>query len=185
MQAGLTLSLWMLLTVCYCGAGVSDSWGEGLTGYYYKRATKNGPIVSGPHDHKVVDKKIDFATATWDWAPFGMQDQFSVNWKGWIYIEKGGPHVFATFSEDGSSLYLDGMKVVDNMSARHEPVWTPGSILLGEGYHKIEIIYFHWKDSSGMGLYWDTGQGVRIVPSDVLFPEDFDPPAFKGARDVS
>lgn len=148
---------------------------EGLTGYYYPRAKKNGPVVSGPHSHKVIDKKIDFGTSTWAWQPFGMKEHFSVYWTGWIHIETGGSYAFATFSDDGSYLYINDKKVVDNNKGYQEPLWGTGSIDLLPGHHKIELVYYNWKDSSGIGLYWDTGGGAMIVPGDILFPEDSRP----------
>lgn len=151
----------------------NNAFAEGMTGYYYQRATRNGPVVTGPYDYKVIDRKIDFAVSTWDWKPFGMKDHFSACWRGWIYIERGGPYLFATFSDDGSFLYIDDTKVMDNNKGGLEPSWATGKIDLAGGYHKVEIVYYNWKGSSGMGLYWDTGQGARLVPGEILFPEDF------------
>lgn len=167
----------MALTTVLVGAWADLSSSEGLTGYYYHRAKKNGPVVNGPHDAKVVDGKIDFATNTWAWQPHGWTENFSVYWTGWIYIEKAGYYIFATFSDDGSFLYIDDHKVVENNSGAQEPAWQTGNIRLAPGYHRIDIVYYNWKDSSGIGLYWDTGIGARIVPGDILYPADFAPPA--------
>lgn len=166
------IAVW-LLCLLFSGIFAGVSFAEGLTGYYFHRAKKNAPVVTGPHDYKVIDKKIDFATATWDWTPFEMKEHFSVRWVGRIYIEKGGPYVFATFSDDGSSLFIGENKVVDNNSGFQEPRWVTGTIDLTPGYHEIEIVYYNWKGSSGMGLYWDTGNGMQIIPTEILFAEDF------------
>ncbi|MDH4100498.1 MAG: PA14 domain-containing protein [Nitrospirota bacterium] len=148
---------------------------EGLTGYYYQRAKKSGPVVVGPPDQVVVDKTINFATNTWNWRPFGWQEHFSVYWTGWINISSGGSITFSTFSDDGSKVYIDDQNIVENNRGRQEPSWSSGTANLSPGYHKIEITYYNWKGSGGMGLYWDTGAGAQIVPTDVLFPETFQP----------
>ena len=148
---------------------------EGLTGYYYHRAKKSGPVVVGPPDQVTIDKTIDFGTTTWNWQPFGWQEHFSVYWTGWIYINNGGLYSFATFTDDGAWLYIDDQKIVENNRGRQEPSWNTGTADLSPGYHKIEITYYNWRESSGMGLYWDTGGGFKIVPSDILFPEGFRP----------
>lgn len=165
-----------ILLAFLCAVALMDAacaFAEGLTGYYYNRAKKSGPVVTGPHDHKVIDPKVDFATSTWNWTPFGMEKHFSVYWTGWIYVDAAKEHFFATFSDDGSSLFIDDRKVVDNNRGYQEPQWQAGSIDLSSGYHKIEILYFNWRGSGGIGLYWDLGEGFKIVPGERLFPEDF------------
>src|SRR5579864_9145625 len=46
---------------------------------------------------------------------------FSVEWRGFIVVLRGGAYTFATVSDDGSSLYVGGKLVVQNQG-RHGPV---------------------------------------------------------------
>ena len=41
-------------------------------------------------------------------------DHFSGEWSGKIKIDKAGEYTFATISDDGSRLFINGKQVVDN-----------------------------------------------------------------------
>ena len=77
----------------------------GLTGAYYSNMEWQGePVVSrvestpylkGETGPKLLSTNI-----------------FSVTWSGWIVIAKSGSYRFATYSDDGSHLWIDGQEIV-------------------------------------------------------------------------
>ena len=40
---------------------------------------------------------------------------FASEWKGKVFIKNGGRYTFSTASDDGSKLWIDGKKLVNNM----------------------------------------------------------------------
>lgn len=68
-------------------------------------------------------------------------DNFQVRYSGQINIETGGTYTFATTSDDGSKLYINGFEVVDN-DGYHGPQTQTGSVDLTAGVHDIQVLYF-------------------------------------------
>ncbi|WP_161634457.1 PA14 domain-containing protein, partial [Aquimarina pacifica] len=68
-------------------------------------------------------------------------DYFGFTFEGYINITNEGNYTFYTSSDDGSSLYIDDVKIVDN-DGLHGVEEKSGSICLEEGYHKINVAYF-------------------------------------------
>src|SRR5579871_6237980 len=55
---------------------------------------------------------LDFMTAA-DSTSFPQQD-FSIEWSGWLRTDRDGQYTFFTTSDDGSTMELDGHLIVDN-----------------------------------------------------------------------
>ncbi len=68
-------------------------------------------------------------------------DYFGFTFEGYINIANEGNYTFYTSSDDGSNLYIDDVKIVDN-DGTHGVQEKSGSICLEEGYHKIKVTYF-------------------------------------------
>lgn len=78
-------------------------------------------------------------------------DTFSVRWSGKIRADIEGDYLFATVSDDGIRLVIDGTAIIDNWAAH--PVTTDyAAVALGEGLHDIEVVYYN-----------DTGDGIASV----------------------
>lgn len=150
---------------------------RGMTGYYYQNAEPERAIITGPYDHKKIDTRIDFRTATFDWKPFGMDQRFSVYWNGWLYIDEKRYYAFSLLANGGAELYIDEVKMVDKPPQPNKRWGTSSLVLLDPGYHRIELIYHNWGGSAGIGLYWNQGEGEYLIPTDKLFPEDAVDPA--------
>ena len=55
-----------------------------------------------------------------------------------------GEYEFQTTSDDGSRLYIDDKKVVENWGL-HGMVNKKGTVVLSKGYHDFKVEYFnHW-----------------------------------------
>ena len=94
---------------------------------------------------------------------------FSVVWKGWILIEQAGTHGFATNSDDGSTLKIDGKSVVEN-GGIHGLSRANGDIALERGLHEIEIAYAQYGGFCVMQAFWTPpNHAERPLPKDILF----------------
>ncbi|NHN23186.1 PA14 domain-containing protein, partial [Bacillus amyloliquefaciens] len=83
--------------------------------------------------------------------------------------EKDGKYQFATQSDDGSKLFVDGKEVVNN-DGNHGVEEKTGSTDLKAGKHAIKIQYYN----NGGGFWLDAfyrGPGVakQLIPADKLF----------------
>lgn len=102
--------------------------------------------------------------------------EFSVRWHGWIVIDTSGTYTFATHSDDGSYLRIDGQTVVDN-GGKHGLQKISGELELQRGVYPIEALYFQAGGFSFMQTLWSSpGRPERPIPADVLFVK---PPATK------
>jgi len=65
--------------------------------------------------------------------------QFGLVFEGVLIVEKGGEYVFWTRSDDGSELYLNGVRLVDN-TGHHAPLTKQSAaVALDAGRHPLRI----------------------------------------------
>jgi hypothetical protein len=98
------------------------------------------------------------------------QDQFALEKKKKIRIEKEGTYDFSLLSNDGSQLFLDDKIVIDHNGMHGADVEKTGSITLTGGMHPIRLHYFQ----AGGGMFLNvkySGPGIekQIIPATVLF----------------
>lgn len=103
-----------------------------------------------------------------DGIPLPRPEQVIVQLESDILIETAGFYNFYTRSDDGSVLWVDGIKVVNN-DGTHGVVEKSGKIKLESGMHNIQLIWFN----SGGGGYldsWYMGPGIvkQLIPASVL-----------------
>ena len=130
---------------------------NGLIGYYYPNAEWQGPPAVIQRDFFIIPNNI-------------LQEPFSIRWVGKIAIPVDGTYRFATRSDDGSYVFIDGQMVVDN-GGTHGAQMREGSVYLTKGFHDIEVRYFQQVGASEMAFFWVPPGGVQeIVPLEYLFP---------------
>ena len=69
------------------------------------------------------------------------QQEFSVEWSGWLRTDRDGPYTFSTRTDDGSTIEIDGHVVVDNGGV-HPATRRTGTIALTRGLHQIRLRFF-------------------------------------------
>ena len=85
---------------------------------------------------------------------------------GLINIPADGIYTFALTSDDGSTLVIDGDKIVDN-DGLHSPREIIGQKAMSKGYHPIEVRYF---DSNGGVLKMEVrNEKGNVLPASGLF----------------
>ena len=66
------------------------------------------------------------------------QQEFSVEWSGWLRTDRDGQYAFSTRTDDGSTLEIDGQVVVDNGGV-HLATRRTATIAMTPGLHQIRL----------------------------------------------
>ncbi len=108
-------------------------------------------------------------------------DNFAFNYEGAITIPQDGVYTFYTNSNEGSILYIDNTKIVDN-DGIHSSRERSGTITLTSGSHKIRVAYFEKTGGEALQVMW-SGPGItkQVIPADALkdaFTMPGTPPSF-------
>jgi hypothetical protein len=137
--------------------------------YEYYEAYYNSldEFEAGPETPKKVGVAANFDITVRD-----RDDGFVFRFTAKVAAPEDGYYTFYTSSDDGSELYVDGIKVVDN-DGLHGMQWMEGVKYLRAGLHDIVVMMF--ENGGGEGLQVEvTGPGIpRIpIPNEVLFLPD-------------
>ncbi len=98
------------------------------------------------------DPTIDF-----DWgpdapAPSFPANKFSVRWTGDLTVS-AGTYRFATFTDDGVRLYIDGVLKIDHFVAQ-PPTYYEIDLALADGQHRVVMEYFENYGNAQAKLTW-------------------------------
>lgn len=88
------------------------------------------------------------------------EDHYGFTFESFILVPADGLYEFYTISDDGSVLWVDGKKVVDN-DGSHAAVKATGLIGLKKGVHKIDVHYI--EDYEGQLLEAGMGKKEKIA----------------------
>jgi autotransporter-associated beta strand protein/predicted outer membrane repeat protein len=181
----------MGLTVTGAGnttlSGVVSSLGSasGLRGDYYSVPSGTAPALLDPTSSAwlgftaptvtAITPQVNFPSVNPNsFAPYATVgiDNVAARWTGWINIPTTETVDFASFSDDGSRIFIDGILVVDN-DAFQSATYREGSINLSAGLHTIDIEYFQAGGDALVTTGWDpTGSGnpsnVVSIPTSLL-----------------
>jgi endoglucanase len=141
--------------------------GTGLTGNYFNTKDLTGNAVL----NRTEDVNFDWAGSSP--AANVNNNSFSARWEGEVKAPVTGIYKFATVSDDGVRLWVDGIKIVD--------YWTDHSATTTEGNrtfnftagskHKIKMEYYESGGNAVAKLLWTVPDGTQIVvPKNFLFP---------------
>ena len=105
-------------------------------------------------------------------GPAGMP--FGVVWTARLVAPKTGTYIFETHSDDGSDLFIDGKRVVDNWGF-HTARFKRGTIRLRAGEHHFRMRYFDAGGGRQVTLRWKrphVDAEFVPLPEGTLFPEE-------------
>ena len=107
------------------------------------------------------EPSLDFVT---------IEDHYGIVFNGYIDVPQTGVWEFATTTDDGSVLYIDNMKVVDN-DGGHSAITAVGKVALEKGMHSFRFLYFEDYEGQELGWSWKApGADVLTpIPVDVLY----------------
>jgi hypothetical protein len=100
--------------------------------------------------------KIDVSVRTRD-------DQFSLRFDGIVWVPEAGEYSFYTTSDDGSRLYIDGQRVVDN-GGPHGPEEKSGTVRLAAGGHRLTVTFFEQGGGESVSAAW---QGPSVAKQEI------------------
>lgn len=86
-------------------------------------------------------------------------ENMALRFEGFLPIEQAGKYSFQLSSDDGSLLYIDGKKVIDNDGV-HGVEAVQGSVNLTPGAHAIRVDFFEASGGEEVTLEW-AGPGVK------------------------
>jgi hypothetical protein len=93
-----------------------------------------------------VERQINLDFMTAGSAPLPQQE-FSVEWSGWLRTDRDGEYAFSTRTDDGSTIEIDGQVVVDNGGVRPATRRTATTVMT-RGLHHIRVRFLQ-----AAGLY--------------------------------
>ncbi len=94
---------------------------------------------------------------------------FGLVYTGFIQIDQPGEYRFYTQSDDGSNLYINDKKVVDN-DGDHGVKESSGDIKLEAGKHPIRVEYFNGGGGYWLDVFYKSADGPKqLIPANKLF----------------
>ncbi|MCC6228800.1 MAG: hypothetical protein IT432_06190 [Phycisphaerales bacterium] len=96
----------------------------------------------------------------------GPTNYFAAKFSGIINIPETGTWIFKLGSDAGARLVIDGIPVI-NDDANHSFRFTPGSVELTAGKHRVEVRYMEIYYSQGLVLTWQAPSAPyeEVVPA--------------------
>ncbi len=97
------------------------------------------------------------------------ENDFALQLKSFIQIDKEGEYTFYLTSNDGSKLFIDDQLLVDN-DGLHSIKVLSSSLILSKGRHPIRIEYFQSGGSKALLLAYSSKEIIyRPIPASILF----------------
>lgn len=130
--------------------------------YYYSIECIGDPFLS-----RVENDAVSFVYHDETKKPY--RSPFGIEWEGYLSVKQKGAYQFATNSDDGSVVYLDGNMIVDNDDI-HAARYISAVVPLEAGFHRIRIRYFDGGGGAVMEFFWrPPGEKESLVPAHVFF----------------
>ncbi len=97
-------------------------------------------------------------------------ENFAIRFRAELRVDVPGVYTFELYSDDGSKLYINGKRVVDNDGV-HATIRRQGSMRLGTGMHPVEIHYFQGPRHAIalQWLYQPPHGHMQIVPPSAIY----------------
>jgi hypothetical protein len=140
----------------------------GLRAQFYDSADRSGtPTLSR------VDDTFNTATllATFDG---NTPETFSAAWSGALLVWRSGSYTFQLVSDDGSWLYIDGTRIIDN-GGQHGAQPASTTVTLERGVHAVRLEYTQQGGRMALQWRWTADGGTLVdVPALLLTPRRAD-----------
>jgi hypothetical protein len=137
---------------------------RGITARFFYNTHWAGPAFVRVERHV----NLDFMTA----APAPLpQQNFSVEWSGWLRTDRDGQYAFNLRSDDGSSLEIDGHLVVDASRDVLFPTNRTGTVALNRGLHQVRLRFVQTDGTYEFYVYWNPPGEAELAafPAQQLF----------------
>lgn len=115
--------------------------------------------------------------AGFDFRVSKKRDGFAISFTGFLNAPHTGEYIFRTVSDDGSALYIDGRRVVNNDGV-HPADAREGKVRLKAGIHSVRVDYFEKGGQEELKILWagpsvvgPAGEGVYLDTAVDVSPE--------------
>ncbi|MFI6809094.1 glycoside hydrolase family 3 C-terminal domain-containing protein [Streptomyces luteogriseus] len=122
--------------------------GHGLKGEYYTNTTLSGPPAATRTDRQV---KFDWLGTPVSGLP---ATNFSTKWTGTVTPPVTGTYTFGVTSDDGSRLFINGEKTIDNWRDQGATTETAKVDLTAGKPVRIEVDYYQGTGGGSVSLGW-------------------------------
>lgn len=96
-------------------------------------------------------------------------ENFSIDYQGFIDIPTTGIYTLGLNSDDGSKLFVGEKLVIDN-DGLHGAITKSADLALGKGLHSIRISYFEKSGGNALELLWKSSEGKsEPIPAAAFF----------------
>ncbi|OQZ03636.1 MAG: hypothetical protein B6D34_06865 [Candidatus Brocadia sp. UTAMX1] len=96
---------------------------------------------------------------------------FTIEWDGFLKIEESGDYTFILSSDDGSELFLNDSKVIDN-GGQHGIVKKIKTISLESGFYRFHMRYFDVGGGAVLSLKWKMPNAYEsVIPLSQFYHE--------------
>jgi hypothetical protein len=117
-----------------------------------------------------VERRInlDFMTAASLSLP---QQDFTVEWSGWLRTDRDGEYAFNLRSDDGSSLEIDEHLVIDALADVAFPTSRSATVTMTRGLHQVRLRFLQTGGAYEFYANWTPpgGTGLGAFPTQQLF----------------
>lgn len=157
-------------------ARVVASGGEAVTPGVYVRYYQSSTSLSQLSDinwnatpvHSEIIPQINRVreNSSYRGWPGGPTDLWAAKYTARLQVPRSGLWTFYTESDDGSDLYIDGQRVVNN-DGLHSMTRRSGTVNLSAGSHDIEVRFFENYVDQGIIVSW-SGPGIgslEVIPA--------------------
>jgi hypothetical protein len=121
----------------------------------------------------IYTKTLDVPQRSFDSGFPGVTDRFewfAIRYTGSFQVDQEGEYSFRLVSDDGSRLFIDGNKIIDN-DGTHAPASVSGSAYLTRGTHQMEVDYFQGpRQYVALQLFWTPPGGSETISSPQYVP---------------
>ncbi len=149
------------------GGGGGGGAGTGLTGAYYPNMDFSGvPVLTRT-------EAVDFDWSTGSPGPGVPVDQFSVRWTGKLVVPNSGTYLFQTESDDGVTLWVNGVRIINNWTDHGPQLDTSMGVALTAGQSvTVQLDYYEDAGGATVRLRWKPPGSIGFVaiPASQLRP---------------
>jgi len=145
--------------------------------YYFTQGNTIPSLEGKAPDVTRTDAVVNYKSTGSPFTGLTKRDHFAAAWTGAVVITKPGKYTFTIESDDGSRLFMEGKRLIDN-DGLHGMRRKEGTATLAAGQHHIELIFFEKGGGAGMIFYYsgpDTGGKRIVVPQSALTTEAAEP----------
>ena len=184
MKFGFVLILMALYVLCISvmgqggenpfGSATSDSISLKGDIYYLPDGASSLPDFSSLTPvGSIYTKVLDIPTRSFTSGFPGVTNRFewfAIRYTGTFNVDTEGDYAFRLVSDDGSRLFIDGKKIIDN-DGLHPTQSASGNAYLASGQHSIEVDYFQGpREEIALQLFWTPPGGSEEISEPTYVP---------------